>query len=192
VTCAGEKHDLPSPFFVLATQNPIEQEGTYQLPVAQLDRFMFMILVDYPSFEEEYQIMRLTTSSYQSEMKPVFSREEILRLHDLCRRVRVSDALMRYAMELTRRTRAANGGAPAFVREWLAWGGGPRATQYLILGAKARALLNGRPDVTHEDVRAMALPVLRHRVMLSYHAEAEDLVPDEVIAELLDATPAAV
>jgi MoxR-like ATPase len=185
VTCAGEKHALPDPFFVLATQNPIEQEGTYQLPVAQLDRFMFNIMVDYPSFEDEYEIMRLTTSSYDAALKPVFSREEILELHALVRRVRVSDDAIRYAMSLTRSTRVGSGSAPAFVREWLAWGGGPRATQYLLLGGKARALLHGRPDVTVEDLRKVAHPVLRHRVMLSYHAEAEAIVADEVIDELL-------
>ena len=191
VSCAGEKHDLPDPFFVLATQNPIEQEGTYQLPVAQLDRFMFMIMVDYPSFEDEYEIMRLTTSSYSTELKPVFKENEILELHKLVRRVRVRDSMIRYAMDLARRTRLGSGVAPAFVREWLAWGGGPRATQYLILGAKARAVLNGRPDVTIEDIQAVAHPVLRHRVMLSYHAEAEAIIPDEVITELLGCTPAA-
>jgi MoxR-like ATPase len=185
VTCAGEKHAMPDPFFVLATQNPIEQEGTYQLPVAQLDRFMFMIMVDYPSFEDEYEIMRMTTSSYGAKLDPVFTRDEILELHSLVRRIRVPDAVIRFAMKLTRRTRGASGEAPAFVREWLAWGGGPRATQYLILGGKARALLYGRAEATIEDLQAVAHPVLRHRVMLSYHAEAEAIVPDEVITELL-------
>ncbi|MGE0706982.1 MAG: AAA family ATPase [Planctomycetota bacterium] len=190
VTCAGERYDLPSPFFVLATQNPIEQEGTYPLPVAQLDRFMFMIQVAYPSFDDEYEIMRLTTSSYRAKLEQVFDRDAVVRLHDLARRVRIDEGLIRYAMALTRRTRHESGVAPAFVREWLAWGGGPRATQYLILGAKARALLFGRPDVTADDLRAVAPPVLRHRIMLSYHAEAEDIVPDEVIVELLESTPA--
>jgi MoxR-like ATPase len=185
VTCAGEKHALPNPFFVLATQNPIEQEGTYQLPVAQLDRFMFNIMVDYPSFDEEYEIMRITTSSYDAKLEPIFTRDEILELHALVRRIRVADSVIRYAMQLTRRTRANSGVAPAFVREWLAWGGGPRATQYLLLGGKSRALLYGRADVTIEDLQAIAHPVLRHRVMLSYHAEAEAIVPDEVITELL-------
>ena len=185
VSAGGERYPLPDPFFVLATQNPIEQEGTYPLPVAQLDRFMFMIKVDYPSFDDEYEIMRRTTSSYRSEMKPAFSREEISRLQSLTRRIEVPEALIRFAMHLTRRTRQDSGTAPAFVREWLAWGGGPRATQYLILGGKARALLAGRESVTEEDLRIVAPPVLRHRIMLSYHAEAEDLVPDEVIAELL-------
>jgi MoxR-like ATPase len=190
VTAAGEKHELPGPFFVLATQNPIEQEGTYQLPVAQLDRFMFNIQVDYPDFDAEYEIMRLTTSSYDASLKPLFSREEILELQALVRRVRVSEAVIRYAMALTRRTRTNSGAAPAFVREWLAWGGGPRATQYLILGSKARALLHGRGEVEPADVRHVALPVLRHRIMLSYHAEAEAIQPDEVITELLATTPA--
>ena len=190
VTAGGKRHKLDEPFFVLATQNPIEQEGTYPLPVAQLDRFMFMIRVDYPSFDDEYQIMRLTTSSYKSELEQVFDREDVVRLHEIARKIPIGERLMRYAMELTRRTRAESGVAPPFVREWLTWGGGPRATQYLILGAKARALLFGQTQVRAEDLRAVAPPVLRHRIMLSYHAEAEDLVPDEVIEELLAQTPA--
>ena len=188
VTRAGTRYPLPEPFFVLATQNPIEQEGTYPLPVAQLDRFMFMIQVDYPSFDDEYEIMRRTTSSYSTDLKSMFSREEIVRLHLLTRRIEVPESLIRFAMQLTRRTRQESGIAPAFVREWLAWGGGPRATQYLILGAKARALLQGRAAATEADLRTIAAPVLRHRIMLSYHAEAEDLVPDEVITELLQTT----
>ncbi|MCO5172116.1 MAG: MoxR family ATPase [Planctomycetes bacterium] len=190
VTCAGTKYALPDPFFVLATQNPIEQEGTYQLPVAQLDRFMFMIHVDYPSFGEEYEVMRLTTSSYGAKLEAVFSTDEILEAHRLVRRVRVPDDLVRYAMALTRRTRSASGVAPAFVREWLAWGGGPRATQNLLLGAKARALLQGRAEATPADVRAIIHPALRHRIMLSYHAEAEAISTDEVITELVASTPA--
>ena len=189
VTAGGKKYELPRPFFVLATQNPIEQEGTYQLPVAQLDRFMFMVNVDYPSFDEEYEVMRLTTSSYAAELQPLFSLEEVQRLSELTRRIRVPDELIRYAMRLTRRSRSQSGGAPAFVREWLTWGGGPRATQYLLLGAKARALLAGRPEAEAGDVRAVAHPVLRHRIMLSYHAEAESIDPDEVITELLESTP---
>jgi len=189
VTAAGEKHPLPRPFFVLATQNPIEQEGTYQLPVAQLDRFMFMINVDYPSFDDEYRVMRLTTSSYASKLETVFTREEILKLQELVRRIEVSDPLIRYAMALARRSRSDSGVAPAFVREWLSWGGGPRATQCLLLGARARAMLDGRAQATPADVRAVAPSVLRHRIMLSYHAEAESLVPDEIIQEVLDTTP---
>jgi len=190
VTAAGAKHDLPAPFVVLATQNPIEQEGTYQLPVAQLDRFMFMVNVDYPTFDEEYRIMKLTTSSYSAAMEPLFTREEILEVTSLVRRIRAGDEVIRYAMELSRRTRSSSGRAPAFVREWLSWGGGPRATQYLVLGAKARALMAGRAEVRPDDVRAIAAPVLRHRIMLSYHAEAEAIVADEVIHELLETTPA--
>jgi MoxR-like ATPase len=190
VSCAGEKHVLPDPFFVLATQNPIEQEGTYKLPVAQLDRFMFMINVDYPSFEDEAEIMRLTTSSYGAKIEPVFTKDEILQLHRLVRRVRASEDVMRYAMSLTRRTRAVSGSAPAFVREWLTWGGGPRATQYVILGAKARAMLRGQADVSPDDIRAILHPALRHRIMLSYHAEAEAIAADEVVDELLLSTAA--
>jgi MoxR-like ATPase len=190
VSSAGKKYELPDPFFVLATQNPIEQEGTYQLPVAQLDRFMFMINLDYPSFQEEYEVMKLTTSSYTSKLEQIFDRDEILQAHRLVRRIRVSEELFRYAMALTRRTRSSSGMAPAFIREWLAWGGGPRATQYLILGAKARAMLQGRPDVTADDIRAIIHPALRHRVLLSYHAEAEAIAADEVITELVASTPA--
>ena len=189
VTAGGKKYDLPRPFFVLATQNPIEQEGTYQLPVAQLDRFMFMINVDYPSFDEEYEVMRLTTSSYEAKLEPLFTREEILRLNEITRRIRVPNDLIRYAMRLTRRSRSQSGNAPAFIREWLTWGGGPRATQYLLLGAKARAVLAGRPEAEPRDVRAVAHAVLRHRIMLSYHAEAESIDADEVITELLESTP---
>ena len=190
VTAAGKKYELPSPFFCLATQNPIEQEGTYVLPVAQLDRFMFMVNVEYPSFDDEYQIMRLTTSSYGAHLKPVFEKDEILQLHGLVKRIAVADEVIRYAMSIARRSRTKSGVAPAFVREWLSWGGGPRATQYLLLGAKACALMAGRTAVTPADVRRVAHPVLRHRVMLSYHAEAESIVADEVITELLDCTPA--
>ncbi len=189
VTCAGQKHALPEPFFVLATQNPIEQEGTYRLPVAQLDRFMFMIEVDYPTFQDELEVMRMTTSAYKGDPAPVFTKAEILDLHRLVRRVRVSEGMIRYAMGLTRRTRAKSGVAPAFVREWLSWGGGPRATQNVLLGAKARALLAGRPEVRADDVRAILHPALRHRILLSYHAEAEAVAADEVITELVESTP---
>jgi MoxR-like ATPase len=148
-------------------------------------------MVDYPTFDDEYEIMRLTTSAYDAVIKPIFKEDEILRAHELVRRVRVPDECIKYATSLARRTRTGSGVAPAFVREWLAWGGGPRASQYLILGAKAHAVIDGRPEVTAEDIRAVAHPVLRHRVMLSYHAEAEQIVADEVITELLACTPAA-
>jgi MoxR-like ATPase len=189
VSCAGEKYPLPDPFFVLATQNPIEQEGTYPLPIAQLDRFMFMIEVDYPDHDDELEIMRLTTSSYAGAPEAVFKKDEVQSLHRLVRRIRVSEAMIRYAMSLTRRTRAKSGVAPAFVKEWLTLGGGPRATQYVLLGAKSRALLQGRPEVRADDIRAVLHPALRHRILLSYHAEAESLEADEVITELVESTP---
>jgi MoxR-like ATPase len=190
VTSGGRKHSLEQPFFVLATQNPIEQEGTYPLPVAQLDRFMFMTNVNYPTFDEEYEIVRLTTSGYAASLEPLVTKEEILELHGLVRKVELSDEVIRYAMELVRRSRVKTGQAPAFVREWLSWGAGPRATQFLLLGAKARAMLRGRPDTRPGDVRAVALPVLRHRILPSYHAEAEGVTADDIVLELLETTPA--
>ncbi len=190
VTSAGRKHVLEPPFFVLATQNPIEQEGTYPLPIAQLDRFMFMTNVDYPTFDQEYDIVRLTTSGYDAKLEPLVTKEEILDLHSLVRKVELRDELIRYAMDLVRRSRVRTDDAPAFVREWLSWGAGPRATQYLLLGAKARAMLRGRPDARPGDIRAVALPVLRHRILPSYHAEAEGVTADDIVMELLETTPA--
>ena len=189
VTCGGKRYPLERPFFVLATQNPIEQEGTYPPPEAQLDRFMFNILIDYPTEEEECEIMLRTTSGEPPEPAEVLAREEILSLQELVRRVPVSEHLVRYAMRLTRATR---GGAEApleFVRDSLAWGAGPRATQFLILGAKARALLKGRPMVAREDIRALAHPVLRHRLITTFTAEAEGITTDRIIDRLLEAVP---
>ena len=189
VTSGGKKYPLEQPFFVLATQNPIEQEGTYPLPIAQLDRFMFMTNVDYPSFSEEYDVVRLTTSGYAATLDPLVTKGEILDLHALVRKVELRDEVIRYAMELVRRSRVRTPVAPAFVREWLSWGAGPRATQFLLVGAKARAMLRGRPDARPGDVRAVAPAVLRHRILPSYHAEAEAVNADDIVLELLETTP---
>jgi MoxR-like ATPase len=185
VTSGGKRYPLDAPFFVLATQNPIEQEGTYPLPVAQLDRFMFEIKVDYPSFEEEYAIVALTTSGYKAALEPLISRDEILELLGIVRRVEVPDDVMRYATALARATRGGKTSDHAWVREWIAWGAGPRAAHYLLLGGKARALLRGRHRVKPGDIRAIAHPTLRHRIITTYHAEAEGVTADRVVDELL-------
>jgi MoxR-like ATPase len=186
VTIGGETIHLPDLFLVLATQNPIEQEGTYPLPEAQLDRFMFNVRVDYPSRDEELEIMRLTTSTSQPLLKPVLDKEEILALQETVRRVPVADPILQYAVRLVRATRLDSPEAPAFVKESLAWGAGPRATQNLILGGKARALLKGRFYVATEDIRAVAHPVLRHRLITNYSAEAEGITSDKLIDRLLE------
>ena len=192
VTAGGKRHALEQPFFVLATQNPIEQEGTYPLPEAQLDRFMFNVLVDYPAEDEEMEIMRRTTSATKSEPVAVLSGEEILRLQDLVRRVPISEHVTRYAMRLTRATRLRTPEAPDFVKEWLAWGAGPRACQYLILGGKARALLHGRHHVSTEDIDKVAHPVLRHRLITNFNAEAEGITTDKIVDRLLEYVGSAV
>ncbi|MCC6311631.1 MAG: MoxR family ATPase [Trueperaceae bacterium] len=188
VTVAGSKHSLPQPFFVLATQNPIEQEGTYPLPEAQLDRFMFNILIDYPTEDEELGIMKLTTSGASSALSQVLSGQEIMQLQDIVRRVPVADNVMRYAMALARQTRVHTGKVPDFVKQWVSWGAGPRASQYLILGAKARAVLRGRYYVSTEDVVAVAKPVLRHRVITNFSAEAEGINTDKIVEKLIETT----
>ena len=186
VTAGGKRHALDEPFFVLATQNPIEQEGTYPLPEAQLDRFMFNVLVDYPSELEELEIMRRTTSAEKKDLQPILAGEEIQRLQDIVRRVPISDHVTRYAMRLTRATRLRTSEAPDFVKEWLSWGAGPRACQYLILGGKARALLHGRHHVSTEDIDKVAHPVLRHRLITNFNAEAEGITTDKIIDRLLE------
>ena len=191
VSAGGQRHALPEPFFVLATQNPIEQEGTYPLPEAQLDRFMFMIKVDYPSQEEELRIIQNTTSGKDATVDRVLTAAEILTLQQTVRRVPVADHVVNYALELTRRTRVHTDEAPDFVKRWLAWGAGPRASQYLILGAKARAVLSGRTYVSGEDVRAVAHPVLRHRIICNFGAEAEGVTTDAVIDRLIETVPRA-
>ncbi|MBL4846430.1 MAG: AAA family ATPase [Planctomycetes bacterium] len=186
VTAGGERHKLEEPFFVLATQNPIEQEGTYPLPEAQLDRFMFNILVDYPSADEEFEIMKRTTTVQKHELNPILSGEEIMALQETVRRVPIADHVTRYAMQITRATRIRTPDAPDFINEWLSWGAGPRACQYLILGGKARALLKGRSHVSIEDIKGVAHPVLRHRIITNFNAEAEGITPDKIVTRLVE------
>jgi MoxR-like ATPase len=186
VTAGGERYDLPRPFFVLATQNPIEQEGTYSLPEAQLDRFMFQINVDYPNQQEELEVLDLTTTSYKPEIVPVLGAEEILPLQALVRKVIVSQELKEYVVRLVRTTRPGREGAPDFVGKWVSWGAGPRASQNLVLGAKAWALLNGRHEVNAADVRFVAGPVLGHRLVCNFAAEAEGISSSKVVQKLLE------
>ena len=188
VTVAGQQHALKKPFFVLATQNPIEQEGTYPLPEAQLDRFMFMVKVDYPTADEEREILRRTTEDRDVEIQPVLGADDIFELQNIVRRVPIADAVLDYALRITRQTRLTTGDAPDWVMEWLQWGAGPRASQNLVLGAKAHALLQGRFYVAAEDIRAVAKPVLRHRLITSFAAEADGVTTDKVIERLLDET----
>ena len=189
ITVGGRQHRLSEPFFVLATQNPIEQEGTYPLPEAQLDRFMFNIFVDYPDEEEEFQIVKRTTADVSSSITPTLSADEITSLEQIVRRVPVADHVMRYALKFTRLTRREKGTVPAFVQDYVSWGAGPRASQYLVLGAKARAVLHGRYYVSGEDIRAVAFPVLRHRIMTNFNAEAEGVKPDDIIRRLIETIP---
>ncbi len=189
VTAGGKKHELDEPFFVLATQNPIEQEGTYPLPEAQLDRFMFNILVDYPTEDEEVEIMKRTTVGVEAEVEEILSGEEIMGLQEIVRKVPVADEVIRYVLRLTRATRINKDEAPEYIKNWLAWGAGPRASQYLILGAKARAVLYGRNHVSAEDVQAVAYPVLRHRILTNFSAEAEGVSPEAIIDRLVEETP---
>jgi MoxR-like ATPase len=186
VTVGGQRHELQKPFFVLATQNPIEQEGTYPLPEAQLDRFMFMVKVDYPGLDEEREILRRTTEDRETEVRAILGAAEIFELQNIVRRVPIADAVLDYALRLTRLTRLTTGDAPDWIKEWLQWGAGPRASQNLVLGAKARALLHGRFYVSAEDIRAVARPVLRHRLITSFAAEAEGITTDTVIERLLE------
>jgi MoxR-like ATPase len=190
VTAGGRTYPLPPPFLVFATQNPIEQEGTYPLPEAQLDRFMFLVDVGYPSAAEEEQIVKATTSAVQPTLDKVITPEEILSLQELVRRVPVADHVVRFAVELVRKSRPKTDGAPDFVNEFLSWGAGPRASQYLVLAAKARAVLEGRFAASVEDVKAVARPVLRHRVLTNFHAEAEGMTSAKIVDRLLEATKA--
>ena len=185
VTAAGNTYDLEEPFFVLATQNPIEQEGTYPLPEAQLDRFMFNILIDYPTHEDEVSIVKITTAHKESKLNQVISREEILKFQDLVRRVPVADNVIEYAVNLVSATRPGEN-AQDFINEWVDWGAGPRASQFLILGAKAKAILDGRPTADIDDVKSLSLPVLRHRVLPNFNAEAEGVIVDDIISKLIN------
>ncbi len=183
VTIAGVRHALPQPFFVLATQNPIEQEGTYPLPEAQLDRFMFNIYLDYPSYAEEIEIVRTTTDVLNKQVEKIISGEDILAYQKLVRQVPVTDNVLEFAVRLVQRTRP--GGENKLATEWLEWGAGPRASQYLILGAKCHALLNGKYSPDIEDVQAVAIPVLRHRIVRNFKAEASGLSVNELIQKLI-------
>ncbi len=189
VTASGTTYTLTPPFYVLATQNPIEQEGTYPLPEAQLDRFMFKVKIDYPSRDEEVEIVRATTLEREEEPEVVLGADDILRLQRLVRTIPVSDYVLYYAADLARATRPSDPSSPGFVKQYLSWGAGPRAAQYLILGAKAKALLDGRANVTAADVRSVAREVLRHRISLNFHAASEGLSADDVIARLLEKLP---
>ena len=190
VTASGETFKLDEPFFVLATQNPIEQEGTYPLPEAQLDRFMFNVIVDYPSADEERDVVKATTAIQSYELNKVLSGAEIVKFQELVRRVPVSDHLIDYAVRLVRTTRPTEDDAPDFVKNWVNWGAGPRASQYLILAAKTRAILDGRPTPGPDDVRFAAYPVLRHRIVTSFNAEADDVDSIELIKRILETVKA--
>lgn len=186
VTIGGERHVLPAPFFVLATQNPIEQEGTYTLPEAQQDRFMFKVFVKYPSYDEEFTIAESTTSDVQPEVCQVLSDEAISQLQKMVRRVPAAPHVIHYALRLVRATRVLEAECPEFIREAVSWGAGPRGVQYLLLGGKARAMLHGRFYVSTEDIKAVAHPVLRHRVITNFNAESAGITSDKVISQLLD------
>lgn len=185
VTAGGITHPLELPFFVLATQNPIEQEGTYPLPEAQLDRFMFNIAIDYPPFDEEMEIVATTTSMYHPALKKVINGEKILQMQDLVRRVPASSHVIRYAVNLLRATRPRESEALPFVKDWVEWGAGPRASQHLILAAKARAIMNGRYVASVEDVRAVAPSILRHRILINFKAQAEGIHSLNIIDRLV-------
>jgi MoxR-like ATPase len=187
VSAAGETYKLDEPFFVLATQNPIEQEGTYPLPEAQLDRFMFNLWMDYPSEAEEGLIVKTTTSAAEAQVNKVLSGQDIIALQSLVRRVPVADNVVEYAVALVRRTRPTANDAPQFIKDYVSWGCGPRASQYLILGAKTRAALDARPTPEIEDVRSVTLPVLRHRLVMNFNAEADGVKVPELIKRLLQA-----
>ena len=191
VTAGGENFVLEEPFFVLATQNPIEQEGTYPLPEAQLDRFMFNLWMDYPSEEEEQQIVRSTTGLASNDVARILDAKEIVALQDLVRSVPVSDYVIECAVKLVRNTRPQEEGAPGYVKDWIRWGAGPRASQYLILGAKTRAVLDGRYTPGVEDIRAVAMPVLRHRIVTNFNAEADGVDAAKIVEDLVkDVRPA--
>ena len=186
VTAAGVRHVLEEPFFVLATQNPIEMEGTYPLPEAQLDRFMFNVVMNYLPEDEEVAVVQQTTARPAGKIGPIFTGEDVLRFHDLVRQVPVAENLVRYAVRLTAASRPQQTNAPAFVNDWVSWGAGTRAGQFLVLGSKARALLQGRTHVSADDIRTLAAPVLRHRILVNYRAEAEGKNVETIVLRLLE------
>ena len=189
VSVGGTSRDLPKPFFVLATQNPIEMEGTYPLPEAQLDRFLLNVFIDYLPEEDEVKVVSETTSRVDAQTSPVFKAEDVLRIQSVVRKVPVADSVVRYAVRLAASSRPGQANTPDFVNEWINWGAGLRAGQALIIGAKARALLQGRSHVTPDDVKALAVPVLRHRILPNFKAEAEGVDADQVIARLVETVP---
>jgi MoxR-like ATPase len=184
VTAAGVKYQLPQPFFVLATQNPIELEGTYPLPEAQLDRFMFNLWLDYPSFKEEVKVVETTTSEYKADLKKVLTAEEIIEFQELVRKVPVADNVIEFAVKVANMTRPTNNGSPQFIKDWITWGAGPRASQYLILASKTKAVIEGRYTPNIDDVKFAMLPVLRHRIITNFSAEAEGIKSVDVIERL--------
>ena len=189
VSSAGVTYDLEPPFFVLATQNPIEQEGTYPLPEAQLDRFMLNVIIDYPTRDEEREIVKATTYDTEVDLQPVLRGSDILAIQKIVRRVPVSDHVIDYAVNLVRASRPKDPTAPQFAKDWLSWGAGPRACQYLILGGKARAIINGRYNVSCNDIRALAVPVMRHRIFTNFNADAEGVDGVDIVNELLKVVP---
>ena len=189
VTAAGRSHPLPKPFFVLATQNPIEMEGTYPLPEAQLDRFMFNVYIDYLPEDQEVTVVQQTTSGDPEPIQPLFDADDVLRFNALVRKVPIAEDLARYAVRLAATSRPHQENTPDFINEWVSWGAGLRAAQFLVLGAKARTLVQGRSHVTIEDIQALAAPVLRHRILVNYRAEAEGMTPGKVIEQLLETVP---
>jgi MoxR-like ATPase len=186
VTAAGVRYPLPEPFFVLATQNPIEMEGTYPLPEAQLDRFMFNVVIQYLPEDEEVQVVQYTTSRRPAEIEPLFTGEDVLSFHELVRQVPIAQSLIQYSVRIVAASRPRQAGTPDFINDWVNWGAGTRACQFLVLGAKARALLQGRTHVGAEDIRTLAGPVLRHRILLNYRAEAENANTETIIQRLLE------
>ena len=186
VTAAGVRHPLPEPFFVLATQNPIEMEGTYPLPEAQLDRFMFNVVIDYLPEDEEVEVVEQTTSRKPEAIKPLFTGEDVLRFQDLVKQVPIAKDIVKYAVRLAAASRPHQENTPEFAQTYVSWGAGLRAAQFLVLGAKVRALLQNRAHVIQEDIKALAKPVLRHRILINYRAEAENIDVDQIIDRLLD------
>jgi MoxR-like ATPase len=185
VTAAGKKYELGNPFFVLATQNPIEQEGTYPLPEAQLDRFMFNVWLDYPKLQDELQVVKNTTSNYKAELKKVVSAEEIIYFQDLVRRIPVADNVLEYAVKLASKTRPNTEHASEIANKYLSWGAGPRASQFLVIGAKCNAMIKGKYSPDIEDVKAVAPAILRHRIVRNFKAEAEGVSMDTIIKDLM-------
>ena len=186
VTAVGQRHPLPRPFFVLATQNPIEMEGTYPLPEAQLDRFMFNVIIDYLPEDHEVAVVQQTTAERSKSIEPLFNSEDVLRFIDLVRKVPIAEDITRYAVRLAAASRPHQENTPDFINEWVGWGAGLRAAQFLVLGAKARTLIQGRSHVERQDIKALAAPVLRHRVLVNYRAEAEGISTQKIIDQLLD------